>query len=202
MPIYPWLLWDLHVNSVHSKRDPIFKVLQLNATSDEEIWRALKIGKCSVKNWSCNCRQNDSYFNLHPPTIFTTLLTTLSLCPLPLPTPASVWYRWQGPHTYDNGHRSKSHPLTWILSMCKQLHGSMRSARLYSCGRSPQSMGFLPCPSSNSLQREKWPHPRNPRCADSGDGCVDMSKWCRFCAQQTLEPLQLHNRYFTTHLKT
>jgi hypothetical protein len=52
-------------------------------------------------------------------------------------------------------------------------------------------MGFFPCSLSSSLQREKWPHPRNPRCAESGDGCVDMSKWCRFCVQQKIQPHQL-----------
>lgn len=63
---------------------------------------------------------------------------------------------------------------TWNCSGMSRINTS------YFSGKSPQSIGFFPCSFNSSLQREKWPHPKNPRCAESGEGCVDTSKWCRF----------------------
>jgi hypothetical protein len=81
--------------------------------------------------------------------------------------------------------------ITWVyisshpsISVCHStINWSPADIPFYFSGRSPQSMGFSPCSFSNSLQREKWPHPKNPRCAESGEGCVDISKWCRFWAE-------------------
>ncbi len=40
----------------------------------------------------------------------------------------------------------------------------------------------MPCCSSSRLAAEKCLQPRNPRCADSGDGCGAFSRWCRSAA--------------------
>ena len=48
------------------------------------------------------------------------------------------------------------------------------------CGsRGSQSIGASPCCSNSWLVCEKWRQPKNPRWAESGDGCGAFNTWWR-----------------------
>ena len=60
-------------------------------------------------------------------------------------------------------------------------------------------MGSFPWAFNSSLHLEKCLHPRNPRCADKGDGWTDFNKWCflPFTTDAFFWAYEPHNRNTT-----
>src|SRR5690606_3869998 len=72
--------------------------------------------------------------------------------------------------------------MAFLAERARQRHHSPRKLSHLSkadcAGYTLQSIGFFPCACKYSLTFEKCPLPIKPRCADSGEGCGDLSTKC------------------------
>lgn len=86
----------------------------------------------------------------------------------------------------------------WNIENCKY-------AYTHSGESLDQSTGVLPCLSKSWLHWEKCLHPKNPRWADSGDGCGALRRWCFFYGRKKKAEkysLQIFNVRFYVTLST